>query len=215
MQLETISYIEQEQQLPQSGKAILGQQDTNHIILYQAYNKQIAGYAVTHQQLGGPEFSYERMSWIKPSFLWMMHRSGWATKEGQENVLAIRIRKTDFEYLLRNTAYSTFKRKTYADKAEWKQDLERKEGRLQWDPDHDPYGREMERRAIQIGMKGSLLQQFGTKMIQSIEDITGFVREQKRWLDQNGIEGLRIPTASLFATQDSELNQWIGIRNPD
>lgn len=70
MQLETIRYTEQEAQLPQTGKAILGQQDTDHIIVYQAYNKQIAGYAVAHQQLGGPGFNYERMSWIKPGFLW-------------------------------------------------------------------------------------------------------------------------------------------------
>lgn len=215
MQLETILYTEQEAQLPQTGKAILGQQDTDHIIVYQAYNKQIAGYAVAHQQLGGPGFSYERMSWIKPGFLWMMYRCGWAAKEGQENVLALRIRKTDLEYLLRNTAYTTFKRKIYADKAAWKKDLEQKEGRLQWDPDHDPYGRELERRAIQIGMKGNLLQQFGREMIQSIENITGFVREQKQLLDQNGVENLRVLAVSNLAIHDPQLNQWIAIKKPD
>lgn len=211
MQLQTISYTLQDEQAPKSGKTILAQQDTDHIIVYQAYNRQIADYALTYQQLGGPDFSYERMSWIKPGFLWMMYRCGWAAKEGQENVLAIRIRKTDFIYLLRNTAYSTFKRKIYADKNEWKQDLEQKEGRLQWDPDHDPYGREIERRAIQVGLKGSLLQQFGREMIHSIENITGFVHEQKQILDKKGVDGLSVTVETLFKTQDPVLDQWLGL----
>lgn len=211
MQLETTGYTLQDEQAPKSGKTILAQQDTDHIIVYQAYNRQIADYALSHQQLGGPHFSYERMSWIKPGFLWMMYRCGWATKEGQENVLAIRLRKTDFIYLLRNTAYSTFKRKIYANKDEWKQDLEQKGGRLQWDPDHDPYGREMERRAIQVGLKGSLLQQFGREMIHSIENITGFVHEQKQILDKKGMNSLSVPVETLFKTQDPELDQWLSI----
>ena len=175
MQLETISYTLQDQQIPGSGRTILAQQDDEHTIVYQAYNRLIAYYALRHQQLGDPQFSYERLSRIKPGFLWMMYRCGWGTKGEQENVLAIRLQKADFIYLLRNTAYSTFKRKIYADKDEWKQDLEQKEGRLQ--SGHDPYGREMERRAIQAGLKGSLLQQFGRDMIHSIENITGFVHE--------------------------------------
>lgn len=215
MQLKTIRYIDQEAQLPQAGRVIPAQQDSDHIIVYQAYNKQIADYAVAHQQLGGPDLSYERMSWIKPGFLWMMYRCGWASKEGQENVLALRIRKTAFEHLLSNTAYSTFKRKIYTDKAAWQKDLEQKEGRLQWDPDHDPYGREMERRAIQVGLKGSLLQQFGKEMINSIENITGFVQEQKQILDKEGVEKLYVPAATLFLPQQPELNQWLGMGKLD
>ena len=37
------------------------------------------------------------MSWIKPNFLWMMYRCGWAAKENQKSVLAISINKTDFD----------------------------------------------------------------------------------------------------------------------
>lgn len=197
MHLETIRYIDQEAQMPQTGRSILAQQDPDHIIVYQAYNKQIADYAVAHQQRGGPDFSYERMSWVKPGFLWMMYHCGWGSKEDQEGVLALRIRKTDFEYLLSRTAYSTFKRKIYTGKAAWQKDLEQKEGRFQWDPDHDPNGREIERRAIQVGLKGSLLQQFGREMIQQIENITGFVQEQKQILDKKGIENLYVPAATF------------------
>jgi hypothetical protein len=27
-----------------------------------------------------PPFKVDRMTWVKPSFLWMTYRSGWATK---------------------------------------------------------------------------------------------------------------------------------------
>jgi hypothetical protein len=31
------------------------------------------------------------LTWIKPPFLWMMYRCGWATKPGQETVLDVAI----------------------------------------------------------------------------------------------------------------------------
>src|SRR4051794_29690087 len=40
------------------------------------------------------------MSWVKPNFLWMMYRSGWGAKEGQEVTLALRLRRQFFDALL-------------------------------------------------------------------------------------------------------------------
>lgn len=56
------------------------------IRVYQAFNEQIATEAV---KLGtfGESFRRGRMTWIKPSFLWIMYRSGWAEKENQEHIL--------------------------------------------------------------------------------------------------------------------------------
>ena len=58
--------------------------------------RSIAEEAVAGQRFGD-EFSLTRMSWVKPGFLWMMHRSGWATKEDQEQILAVRIRRDAFD----------------------------------------------------------------------------------------------------------------------
>ena len=57
--------------------------DDKTIRVYQAYNNKIADEAI---KLGrfGEHFSLTRMTWIKPSFLWMMYRCGWAEKENQE-----------------------------------------------------------------------------------------------------------------------------------
>ena len=81
-------YSEQQARWPNSGRHILAQYDAESVVVYQAYRDDIADWAVQHQAFGGP-WSFTRMSWIKPNFLWMMYRSGWATKPGQERVLAV------------------------------------------------------------------------------------------------------------------------------
>jgi len=85
MNITTEPYQESIKRLPKSGQHILASQTDNDIIVYQAYKPGIAHFAVENQYLGGPEFSLSRMSWIKPNFLWMMYRCGWAEKENQEH----------------------------------------------------------------------------------------------------------------------------------
>jgi len=70
--------------------------DDKIITIYQAYKQEIALPALANQQFTSP-FKIDRMTWIKPSFLWMMYRAGWATKEGQEYILAIKIKREGFE----------------------------------------------------------------------------------------------------------------------
>ena len=81
--ITTCPYSESCTRLPSDGNHIIGHLNNETIIVYQAYRNSIADYAITHQQFGGPDYSFTRMSWIKTSFLWMMFRSGWAEKEGQ------------------------------------------------------------------------------------------------------------------------------------
>jgi hypothetical protein len=178
MTLNTIPYPDYEAGLPQSGQHILGQLRGENIVVYQAFNPQISSYAVAHQQFGGSAYAFSRMSWIKPNFLWMMYRAGWAAKENQERILAIEIGLDKFRQLVAQAVYSSFQPDIYASQADWKQALEHSEVRLQWDPDHDPLGRKLQRRAIQLGLRGATLRAFATDWIVSIEDITDFVHTQ-------------------------------------
>ncbi|WP_428740137.1 DUF4291 family protein, partial [Sulfurimonas sp.] len=72
---EIEGYLQQASRWPSEGKVILAQYDAESITVYQAYNKSIGHYAAEHGVFGG-EFSFSRMTWIKPNFLWMMYRSG-------------------------------------------------------------------------------------------------------------------------------------------
>ena len=59
--------------------------DDQGVWFYQAFKDSIADWAIEHQTLGGaPEFRPLRMTWIKPSFAWVLYRSGYATKHSQE-----------------------------------------------------------------------------------------------------------------------------------
>jgi hypothetical protein len=71
--LITTTYSEQILRLPESGRHIIAQFDDEGVIVYQAYRPTIGNFAANHGYFGG-EFSLNRMSWIKPNFLWMMYR---------------------------------------------------------------------------------------------------------------------------------------------
>jgi len=196
--------------LPKEGKYITGFQTDENIIVYQAYNPAIAEYAVENQAFGGNSFSYNRMSWIKPGFLWMMFRAGWASKENQERILAISIKKTFFEDVLLQGVFSSYKSHIYESQENWKAALSKSDVRIQWDPDHSPYGGKLERRAIQIGMKGKTLEAYGKEEINKIIDITDFVKAQKILVDKKELDQLLIPNETVYQAIDkSKLTKYI------
>lgn len=211
MRIRTENYFEAINRLPKDGQHILSHEQDEQIVVYQAYNHQIADYAVKNQFFGGDHYSYNRMSWIKPNFLWMMYRCGWASKANQERVLAIWIDKTGFEDILRQAVFSSFDPAYYTSHDEWKEKLNQKEVRLQWDPDHDPFGGKLARRAIQIGMKEHVLEAFGKQQIKQIEDITEFVIEQKLHVDNGELNKLIVPTETIYKLTDDDLGKQIGV----
>ena len=80
-------------------RQIRANHDRESVVVYQAYRKQIAEPAIEQGRFVAP-YSWGRMTWIKPSFLWMMARSNWGKKPGQEYVLQLRIRREGFEKAL-------------------------------------------------------------------------------------------------------------------
>ena len=176
--MKTKLYNSQNEYWPQTGKHVMAHFDDEHIIVYQAYRPSIADYAVENQEFGG-DFKYTRMSWIKPNFLWMMYRAGWAEKAGQEHILAIHLNRAFFDELTEQAVASSFNASDYPSHDEWKERVNTSDVRLQWDPDHGPTGNKVERRAVQLGLRGEMLRRFGKEEIHKIVDITEFVKEQK------------------------------------
>lgn len=144
------------------------------ITVYQAYRPAIAEAAVAAGRFV-PPFKRERMTWIKPSFLWMMYRCGYATKPGQERVLAIEITRDGFEWALAHSCRS------HPDPGEnreaWKERLRRSPVRIQWDPERDPRHNALPYRSIQIGLSGPAVNRYVDEWTVSITDITPYVRE--------------------------------------
>ena len=191
-------YKEQEKIWPSEGQHILANYDENSISVYQAYRPAIADYAVKHQKFGG-EFSFNRMSWIKPNFLWMMYRAGWATKEGQERILEIRLKQSFFDEILVQAVPSSFASSGFSSIEEWKHAIEVSDVRLQWDPDHDPKGLSVARRAIQLGLRGETLKRYATTELIYIKDITDFVVEQRSNIDC--LDNLLTPIEKIYLSK--------------
>jgi hypothetical protein len=202
MPLAHEDYATQKDVWPPSGRHILAQYDDRTVVVYQAYLPEIAAYAVQHQQFGGPAFSFERMSWVKPNFLWMMFRSGWGTKPGQEATLAVRIRREAFDEILAAAVPSSFSQETYEHAEQWKAALARSKVRLQWDPDHNPAGHPVERRAIQLGLRGEVLRRYATEWVVEIEDISTFVSSQR--LRLSGRLAIETPKERVYPVSDAE-----------
>jgi hypothetical protein len=209
MNLET--YTDQLKRLPTNGKQIIGQKNGENVIVYQAFNHHIAEYAVKNQRFGGEHYSFSRMSWIKPGFLWMMYRAGWASKEHQQNILAITLPLEHFKTILKEATMSSYDAGIYATQEDWKTELEKTEVRLQWDPDHDPNGNKQERKAIQLGMKGNILKKFCTEWIVKIEDITGFAHEEYEKVKQQRLEDLQVPYEEVITINEEAINKRLGI----
>jgi Domain of unknown function (DUF4291) len=144
------------------------------VTVYQAYARPIADAAVRAGTFVAP-FSRDRMTWIKPSFGWMMHRSGWAAKPGQERILAIEITRNGFEWALAHSCLSHYHPGQHDSPAAWAASKQTSPVRIQWDPDRSLNGERLARRAIQIGLSGEAVCRYCEEWIRAITDITATV----------------------------------------
>lgn len=146
--------------------------DDEGVYFYQAYSEEIGAHAVAHQTFQGCDsFNPRRMTWIKPSFGWVLYRSGYGTKPSQTRVLRVKLPHAAVALLLAQCKLSS-------------EESGSAKGRVQWDPERDLYsssdgGKEPRRlekvRAIQIGLKEELSEYYVGSII-AVEDVTELAR---------------------------------------
>ncbi|KOX34985.1 MULTISPECIES: DUF4291 domain-containing protein [unclassified Streptomyces] len=141
------------------------------VTVYQAYRPGI-GLPAAREGRFPAVWKRDRMTWIKPSFLWMMYRSGWGAKEGQETVLAVEITREGFEWALRNACLSHYVRGFHPDRDAWKRELRRSPARVQWDPERDPRLDPLPYRSLQLGLTGEASRRYADEWTVSITDVT-------------------------------------------
>jgi hypothetical protein len=152
-------------------KQIRAVYDDRTIRVYQAYSHQIADAALAKGRFASPPFKMERMTWIKPSFLWMMYRAGWGHKDdGQSRILAIDITRDGFEWALQHSCASHAEPGMATE--EWESLKARSPVRVQWDPERNLHLEPLDHRAIQIGIGGPAVPLYVNEWISQITDIT-------------------------------------------
>ncbi len=166
-------------------REIRAQFDATTITVYQAYSQEIALPAAANGSFAGTPFRLDRMTWIKPSFLWMMYRSGWATKPGQEHILAVTITRAGFEDALSTACLSSFERSVDPDRASWEARKATTPVRVQWDPERDVRLGQLPWRSIQVGLSGSATENFVNRWTVRIDDVTLEARQLRQTAQKN------------------------------
>lgn len=179
-QASTITMTEPSTPTPTPYRQIRALYTPTTITVYQAYKSAIATAAVAHQKLNAsPSFRTTRMTWVKPSWAWMLYRAGYSYKDpGQERILALTMKHEDFLKILSKGVASE------AEGGGAGQERELPEVRIQWDPERTVRLEKLEYRSIQIGIPASLSEAWVEGMIVGIEDVTDKARELKKVLDE-------------------------------
>ncbi|MFE2170011.1 DUF4291 domain-containing protein [Streptomyces sp. NPDC059447] len=146
------------------------------VTVYQAYAPHLGGPAARDGRFPAA-WKRERMTWIKPSFLWMMYRCGWATKPDQETVLAVEITRAGFDHALRHACLSHFERGTHTDHEAWRRSLRDSSARVQWDPERDLHLGPLPHRSLQLGLSGPFSRAYADEWTVSIRDVTPLARQ--------------------------------------
>jgi len=107
--------------------------------------------------------------------------------------------------------HSTYSEEIYHSEQAWKETVEHSNVRLQWDPDHDPAGAKVERRAIQLGLRGETLAHYAREWVIEIKDISAFVREQRQYVQRHAYQELRTPREQVYPVADGAAAERLGL----
>ncbi|MEV0116240.1 DUF4291 domain-containing protein [Streptomyces sp. NPDC050844] len=156
------------------------------VTVYQAYAPAL-GEAAARTGRFPAAWKRDRMTWIKPSFLWMMYRCGWATKEDQQTVLAVEITREGFEWALRHACLSHYAHGVHADADTWKRELKQAPTRVQWDPERDLHLAPLPHRSLQLGLAGDAARRYADEWTVSITDVTDLAHRVHTLVRENDL----------------------------
>lgn len=157
-------------------RIIRAEYDDRSMLVYQAYREEIALPAIVQNRFV-PPFSLNRMTWIKPSFLWMMERSGWGTKPGQEYILAIRITRAGWEEALSQAVLTDPDSRVYPDADAWRKAQKDALVHVQWDPERTIHGASLPTRSIQVGLSRHIIEKYVNEWTLEIRNETPLARK--------------------------------------
>ncbi|WP_017568948.1 DUF4291 domain-containing protein [Nocardiopsis halotolerans] len=154
---------------------IRAQHTDTTVTVYQAYAPHL-GLPAAREGRFPAAWKRDRMTWIKPSFLWVMYRCGWGLKKDQETVLAVEITREGFAWALRNACLSHYTPAVHPDRKAWRDRLRQAPARAQWDPERDLRLSPLEHRSLQLGLAGEAARRYADEWIVSIADVTPLAR---------------------------------------
>ena len=115
--------------------------------------------------------------------------------------------RSAFDLILAQAVHSSYKSDLYDSRDAWQQRVAGSDVRLQWDPDHAPNGDKMERRAIQLGLRGDILRNYAREWVVEITDISEFVRDQRAHSINSHYSQFVMPRERVYPVACNETKQ--------
>lgn len=173
--------------------------DRDTIVIYQAYNDAITKPALKAQKFVAP-FSFNRMTWIKPSFNWLMYRSNWGLKSGQENILAVHITRAGWEKALSLGVLTSPEKTIFRTGDEWEQKFKKAPVHIQWDTERSNRGAALTHFSIQVGLSSDIIEEYVNDWIVKIEDFTPTVRKLHNFIKSGNSKNFNriYPTEKVY-----------------
>ncbi|MEN7551631.1 DUF4291 domain-containing protein [Rapidithrix thailandica] len=186
--------------------------DKELITVYQAYNQAIALPAIRNNKFEKP-FSFNRMTWIKPSYLWLMARSNWGTKSNQDYIVGIRIKRNCWEKALSMGVLTDPDKEVYANGAEWEEQFAKAKVHIQWDPERSLQGGKLQVRSIQVGISRHLIEEYNEEWIKEILDMTPLTKKINQLRKQGKYKEAKrlLPKEQVYPLPE-DIQKRIGIR---
>lgn len=150
--------------------------DRDTVVVYQAFSPAIADAALAAGRFVHP-FSFARMTWVKPSLLWLMARSNWGRKPGQERTLAVRLRRDAWDYALSIAVPTDPAAGAYPDYAAWRRAFDAAAAHAQWDTERSLRGAGLGHYSLQLGLGRALARDYAERWVAGLCDLSDRVRK--------------------------------------
>lgn len=176
--------------------------DEEGVYVYQAFKPKTVQIAV---ELGtfGKGFTFERTSWIKPSFGWVLRRTKYGTKNRMQGIAKIKMRHQAFEEILDQSIESHWNKALFDQEDSWSKALNKSDVIHQWDPERDLVGRRLDRQAIQIGIRGKVIRKYVSDDILGVEDVSDLAHEIGQIIKKGSEKFPEVPQEKEYPISES------------
>lgn len=179
-------------------KQIYAAYDNEGLFVYQAFKPKIVATAAAKGTFG-TGFNTNRLTWIKPSFAWVLQRTKYATKHRMNAIARIKLSHEGWLHILQQSIPTQYDAQRYPSEEVWQQALEPAPVIHQWDPERDLVGKKLNQAAIQVGIRNEELSlSYVNDWILGIEDVTDLAHEIGAVYKQHNLSLPVVPEEKLY-----------------
>jgi hypothetical protein len=172
-------------------RRLLATFDERSVVVWQAHRHEVADEALRRQRFGGELWRTDRVTRFRVSLPSLLARTTWATRQGRERILAVRLARVGFDAILRQAVPAEFDPEVYPTRGAWHLATRYANVTVSWHRDVDPAGCECGWDTPRMGLREHALRSFTDEWVEGVEDVTSWVHANR------GVAGCEPPLAGV------------------